>query len=469
VVKRLGRLRGILAAALAALLTASALVAPATPSAAVSAASLTQLKTRGIYYLQTGDDAQRQVVLGAMASTWSRESQLWGDFPQSWETINAHLDMNYSVPKGLPGEGHVFIVLGSALSKSGKITEKIERRVELALKALKKYPRSKVLVSGGKPRKGHTEAAVMKSWLVKHGVPASRILVEAKSTSTVGNAAKSMAMLAKSGAYTSYSLISDSSHLRRASILFLAATLQVQEASGKAWRMSQEPNVAYKDMASAGKGPLRASSVAYAASNVVSLLKLTAGYKAVLANPPTPGVLTSIAVTPPKRLTYSLGEKFDPTGLVVKAVYNKGVYTRVVTAGATLSDFAATELGTGTATVTFTDGGVTRTGAFGYSVVKAASTLWLKPSTTKVVRGKTRVTVKATLGAPAGLTPTGTVRFFLDGKRLRTRTLPDGGTSVSYRYPKITTAGDHTLTVTYAGNDQLRPAKVTLKLRVRKP
>ena len=63
----------------------------------------------------------------------------------------------------------------------------------------------------------------MRAWLLAKGIPASRILVEQKSTSTIGNAANSMAILAKKPAYTSYSLITATSHMRRSMVLFTAA------------------------------------------------------------------------------------------------------------------------------------------------------------------------------------------------------------------------------------------------------
>ena len=53
--KRFGRLRAVVVVALAAILSVTIIVAPATPSAAVEAASLSQLKARGIYFLRTGD------------------------------------------------------------------------------------------------------------------------------------------------------------------------------------------------------------------------------------------------------------------------------------------------------------------------------------------------------------------------------------------------------------------------------
>ena len=41
--------------------------------------------------------------------------------------------------------------------------------------------------------------------------------------------------------------------------------------------------------------------------------------------PETPAAkLVSISVTPPERTVYSVGQEFDPTGMVVTATYNAG-------------------------------------------------------------------------------------------------------------------------------------------------
>ncbi|MCA0295646.1 MAG: YdcF family protein [Actinobacteria bacterium] len=459
----------MLTAIVASLVAVAGVIVPTAPASAVAAASRSNLKALAIYYQRTGNVAQREIVVGSMATSSTRESRLWGDFMDSWSTINAQLDMNYTVPKGLPSKGHVFVVLGSALSKSGKITTKLSRRLTVAVSALKKYPHSRVLVSGGAARNGHTEAGVMRSWLRSHGIADSRIIVEKKSASTIGNADYSMAILAASSKYTSYSLISDSSHLRRASILFLAATVRIQEKSGRDWSIRQLANVAYKDMASAGKGPLSASSIAYTASNVASVFDLSGTYRDVVADPPAKAVLTSVNVTAPTKLTYAVGDAFAAKGLVVRAVYNKGVYSRPVTGDADVQGFDSSSVGGATATATFTEGDVTKASSFAYTVVKADSSLKLSFSTKTVRASKTRVVVTAKLAAPNKLSPTGRVRFYLDGKRLKTFVIDADDTGTyTLTYPKIATTGGHAFVVKYSGDDQLEAARTAATLTVSK-
>lgn len=438
------------------------------PSRAAEAASITSLQAQAIYFQQDRNTGRRDLAVSSMAASSAWDAQLWAGFVASWSSINKSMKMNSTVPSGLPKQGHVFVVLGSALQKSGKMSTKFERRLELGLKALKKYPASDVLVTGGSPKHGKTEGEVGYAWLVAHGIAKSRILVEKKASSTIGNAKYSMEILAKLPKYTSYSLISDSSHLRRASILFDGAAVLVQEQTGKPWPIQRLANVAYMDMKKAGQVPLENWSVSNTAGNVAALFDVTSPYKKLLSKPPAKPVLTALQVTVPAKLTYSVGEALSTRGLVVTAVYDKGVYSKVVTGSAKVAGFNSTKVGDGKVTATYTDGKVTKASSFAYSVVPATSTVGLSLSTKKVKRAQTRVTVKVTVATgDRGLAPTGSLRFYLDGKRLKTVTLDaDDAGVASFRYPTIGKTGSHEIRVAYAGNGVLAAssARVTVKV-----
>lgn len=452
----------------AALLTVLALVAGLLPPRADALASLPDLKARAIYFLKAGDEVQRDLAVTSLTSTSTFEGKLWGQFLGTWASINNRMTMNKTVPAGLPAKGHVFVVLGSALTSSGGLTAKLERRLKLALAALKAYPNSDVLVSGGAPRNGRTEAQGMRTWLIDHGVASSRIVIETRSSSTVGNARYSIGLLRSFPEYTSYTLISDSSHLRRATILFNAATVQVQVTDGRAWGIRSLANVAYPDLATAGQGPLRASSVANTAAEVASLFGLTSQYRALLAAPPESAVLTSVSLTPPTKRTFRVGDQFSRTGLKVTAFYAQGLYSQVVTDSVRISGFTTATTGHRTATVSFTAGGVTKTATFGYTVVKAAAAAKLTVSSTRPVAYRTRIkaTVVVTAGAPV---PTGAVRFYLDGKLRATVKLTAAHQGrASFTYPLLAYLGKRQLTVRYAGNARLTSAAATVTVTVRR-
>lgn len=435
-----------------ALTIASALVSALPSHAVVVAPSREALKARALYYFATAQSAERSVMIGTLSTRSAFEGRLWSDFVSTWARINASMTMNTAVPSGLPKKGHVFIVLGSGLKSSGAVSAKFERRLRLAAKAAKAYPAATVLISGGAARRGRTEAEAGYRWLRKAGVKASRLLRESRSSSTIGNAKYSMELLSRDSGYTSYSLISDSSHLRRASVLFEAAEVLVQERTGRSWGIKRLANLAHIDMARAGHGQLRASSVKIAAENVASLFSVLSQYRALVAKKPAKLTFTALQVTPPSTLSYHVGQKVNTEGLVTRAVFNKGTYSQPVSAKVTGFDTAT--VGTRRATVSYTYRGVTRTGRCDYRVTKAASVTTAKPSAATATRSRTRVTLTATVKSQvAGVTPKGSVRFYLDGVRVGDVVLGSARQGVAaLRYPTIATAGSHRLTARYRGD-----------------
>ena len=170
---------------------------------------------------------------------------------------------------------------------------------------------------------------------------------------------------------------------------------------------------AHIDMARAGHGQLRASSVKIAAENVASLFSVLSQYRALVAKKPAKLTFTALQVTPPSTLSYHVGQKVNTEGLVTRAVFNKGTYSQPVSAKVTGFDTAT--VGTRRATVSYTYRGVTLTGRCDYRVTKAASVTTAKPSAATATRSRTRVTLTATVKSQvAGVTPKGSVRFYLD-------------------------------------------------------
>ena len=102
--------------------------------------------------------------------------------------------------------------------------------------------------------------------------------------------------------------------------------------------------------------------------------------------------LSSITVTPPTKTTYTVGESFDATGMVVTATYSDES-TADVTSSVT-TDFATQVASAGenkTVTVSYTEGGITKEDTFEITVNAAAgsSTVTFTPGTDK---GETTVT-----------------------------------------------------------------------------
>ena len=436
-----------------------------TPAQATTV-SATQLKARALYYQRVGDAANRQAGVDSIGALSPLQGRLWKDFLSRWDAYNTSLKINTAVPADLPTRGHAFVVLGSALTSTGTVSSKLVRRLNLARKALAAYPNSDVLVTGGAPRNGHTEAEVMRAWLLAAGIAESRILVEARAASTVGNATYSMALLKANPRYTSYTLISDASHIRRASVLFDAAAVVVQAKADAPWELAAVSHYAYPDKDISATASAATRSVITA--NTASVFGVLSAYNALLANPPKAAVLTSITVTPPARLAYAVGQGLDARGLVVTAAYNIAGLTRVVTPSARITGFSSKATGKRTVTVSYTENGVTRSASFTTTVARAASAVELSSSATKLKAKRTRAKVSVKVVPATAVTPSGTVKFFLDKVLLKTVKLPASGATVTLKYPRITRIGTHTITVTYGGDSRLEGSRASLKVKVKK-
>jgi uncharacterized SAM-binding protein YcdF (DUF218 family) len=84
------------------------------------------------------------------------------------------------------------------------------------------FPQSPVIVTGGNPQNGKTEAAEMRNLLVSLGFPPNRIIVEDKANSTVQNARFSVPLAKKAGT-TGIILVTSSTHQQRADQNFIDA------------------------------------------------------------------------------------------------------------------------------------------------------------------------------------------------------------------------------------------------------
>jgi len=439
---------------------------PLAPPATAASISLTDLKTRALYYQRINDLPNRQATVDSITAASPWQGQLWTEFLARWDAANANTQINTEVPADLPAEGHVFVVLGSALKSTGAISAKIVRRLEVAMKALAAYPNSAVLVTGGAPKNGFTEGQVMHDWLVAAGIPETRILVEKKASSTISNATNSMAILQAKPQFTSYTLISDASHIRRAGVLFDAAATAIQSRTGTAWPMTAISNVAFADKAITPKASDATHSTI--SSNVASVFGVLSGYSALLKTPPSTAVLTSIKITKPTTLKYAVGQNLDATGMVVTAYYNLSGVTRVVTPKASITGFTATKTGKPTVKVSYTENGVTRSATFTTTVAKAASGIELVASKATLKAKKTRATVTAKVVSATGVVPTGKVKFYLDKSLVKSVKLKATTTDVTLKYPKIKKAGTHKIKVVYLGDSRLEKSQKTLKVKVKK-
>lgn len=431
--------------------------------AEAATASLTDVKTRLVYFTKAARTTDRALALNALAVQSGLEAKLWTTFLAAWDAATTSQKLNYTAPAGLPDGDHVFVVLGGSLNSDGTLKAQTINRLKVAKAALDAYPHSGVLVTGGNAKSGVTEGAAMHEWLEDNGVAEDRILTETKASSTVGNAKYSVAILAGKPDISSYTLVSDASHLRRAGVLFDAAVMQTQEKSGREWGLARIANVAYSDKTVATLASTDTTSTI--AAEVASLLGLS-GYSAMVSKPPAKAKLTSLTVTPPNATTYQVGAKLQTAGLAATAVFDNGAGSLVVTDKVSLKGFDASKVGSPKVTASYTADSVTKTATFTVAVTKASTSVGLKLSTAKAKKNKTRVKVRVTITSATGVSASGTVKFYSGTKKLKKATLKKG--VASYTLPKFTKTGTKTITVKYSGSKTVKAAKGVSKLKVTK-
>lgn len=107
------------------------------------------------------------------------------------------------------------VILGYGLKPDGSMRPILYHRVLTGLAIAQMFPQAPIIVTGGNPQHGQTEAAQMRHLLRMLGVPAGRIIVEDRANSTVQNAQFSVPLAKKAGT-TGIILVTSSTHQGRA-------------------------------------------------------------------------------------------------------------------------------------------------------------------------------------------------------------------------------------------------------------
>ncbi|MBF6170401.1 YdcF family protein [Nocardia blacklockiae] len=134
-----------------------------------------------------------------------------------------------TLPNPLPaliGPQTGIVVLGYGLLPDGALRPELVNRLQAAWLQAIAAPWSPIVVTGGNPQNGVPEAVAMAGWLIGHGIPANRVLVEDRAGSTVQNALFGSRMLRDAGA-TSAVVVTSPNHIRRAVADFIVAGTQV--------------------------------------------------------------------------------------------------------------------------------------------------------------------------------------------------------------------------------------------------
>ena len=127
-------------------------------------------------------------------------------------------------------EREYLVVLGAAVyGDQPSLT--LVRRLEGARDYLNRYPDAVAIVSGGMGKgESVTEAQAMHDWLIEHGIPEERVLMEPEATSTLENLSKSYDIIRERGDEPDghVAIVSSAYHLYRAKLM--ARNLGVEAA-----------------------------------------------------------------------------------------------------------------------------------------------------------------------------------------------------------------------------------------------
>ncbi len=134
--------------------------------------------------------------------------------------------------------GAAIVILGYGLRPNGSMAPELVKRLEAGLDQAQASPQAPIFVTGGVPKKGITEAAAMRKWLIAKGIADSRITTEDKSTSTVSNAQNTTELLRARG-ISQIVLITSPNHIRRGAANFAGTGTQVAATVTTATELSR--------------------------------------------------------------------------------------------------------------------------------------------------------------------------------------------------------------------------------------
>jgi uncharacterized SAM-binding protein YcdF (DUF218 family) len=125
----------------------------------------------------------------------------------------------------LPG-GVTIVALGFALNPSGGMEKPLLDRLAATLAAARANPSARIIVTGGQPQSGVTEADLMTRWLVQNGVDRDRIQIEDKAKDTVGNAVNAAGLISQARP-DKVILVTSAGHMRRGRAVTEAALQEI--------------------------------------------------------------------------------------------------------------------------------------------------------------------------------------------------------------------------------------------------
>ncbi|MBB4284811.1 YdcF family protein [Roseospira goensis] len=133
---------------------------------------------------------------------------------------------SHTAPEWCTGADVAVVALGAAVRADGQASAAMRRRVRAAAALAQATPGARLVLSGGAgkrhPAGVPSEARLMAALAVQVGATPACLLLEERSSNTLGNAAHSLAVLARHGLPDRVVVVTDRPHLRRALWCFRA-------------------------------------------------------------------------------------------------------------------------------------------------------------------------------------------------------------------------------------------------------
>ena len=143
-------------------------------------------------------------------------ADVWIRILSEWDKADADGFMDE-----LPQDGSLcFVVLGYRLNQDGSMDPELISRLQTALTYANDYPAAHILVTGGNPVNGLSEAQEMAMWLTEGGVDPDRIFTEESSRTTIENVLYCYGILQKYPEIQKIAVITSGYHLQAAVQLF---------------------------------------------------------------------------------------------------------------------------------------------------------------------------------------------------------------------------------------------------------
>ena len=133
------------------------------------------------------------------------------------------------------GRFDVIVVMGAAVWKYRRPSPALRRRLLHGVDLMKQGRADVLLVTGGMGEHPPTEAQLMKSLAVEEGVPAEKIVIEERGTTTFTSVVECVRIL-RSNNWTAPLVVSDGYHLFRTRFVFRCFGVKTTRSAAKGWK-----------------------------------------------------------------------------------------------------------------------------------------------------------------------------------------------------------------------------------------